>query len=126
MARRQKRRPTGIKVPGTGQQTPGRAADRPFCAYMGEAGETCSETTHLETILIIQGPSRMALAACPRHRGEVQQLANAFALHSQFTPQTILFRYHGNTYRVQARGTARKGTGQHLRPVVRQRHRPSQ
>lgn len=109
MARRQKRRPTRTKLPALWQPAPGRAADRPFCAYRGDAGETCSETTHLETILTIQGPPRMVLAACPRHRAEIEHLASAFLVRSQHVPQTILFQYHGNTYQVQARGTARKG-----------------
>lgn len=78
---------------------------------MGDSGETCAETTHLETILTIQGPPRMVMAACPRHRAEVQQLANAFVSHSQLTPQMILFRYHGNTYQVQARGAVQKDAG---------------
>ncbi|HEY1353688.1 MAG TPA: hypothetical protein VGF67_29110 [Ktedonobacteraceae bacterium] len=104
----QKSRSRNRKVPAKRPLTPGRAADRPFCAYMGEAGETCKETINLETILTIQGPPRMVLAACPRHRAEVHQLARAFVSRNRLMPQTLVFQYHGSTYRVRAKGAAQK------------------
>jgi hypothetical protein len=104
----QKSRSRSKRAPAKLPLATGRAADRPFCAYMGEAGEACEETTNLETILTIQGQPRMVLAACPRHRAEVHQLATAFVSRSQLLPQTILFRYHGSTYRVRAKRAAQQ------------------
>lgn len=83
------------------QPAPGRAADHPFCAYMGAHGETCAETTQLEEVFVIEGAPRLIWLACPLHREAVHQLAASFVLRSQTVPGVVRFRYQGEIYHVQ-------------------------
>ncbi|HEU5382102.1 MAG TPA: hypothetical protein VFV38_42340 [Ktedonobacteraceae bacterium] len=89
--------------------SPGRAADRPFCAYLGAAGETCAQTTNLAEVLVIEGPPRLVWVACPRHREAVRQMAASFVLRSQATPLPVPFRYQGESYEVWVTGTPHTG-----------------
>lgn len=82
----------------------GRAADHPFCAYLGAAGETCAQTANLEEVLVINGPPRLAWVACPRHQEEVRQMAAAFVRRSQAAPLSVPFRYQGQPYEVWVTG----------------------
>ncbi|HEU5382256.1 MAG TPA: hypothetical protein VFV38_43130 [Ktedonobacteraceae bacterium] len=92
-----------------GKPTPGRAADRPFCAYLGAAGETCAETANLEEVLVIDGPPRLVWVACPLHREAVRQMAASFVLRSQATPLPVQFCYQGQSYEVWVTGTPHTG-----------------
>lgn len=96
--RKHKHRSTGHA--SSSRLAPGRAADHPFCAYLGTHGETCAQTTGLEAVFVLTGPPRMMLLACPAHREQVREMATAFVLHSQTCPQAIAFRYGGQTYQL--------------------------
>ncbi|HEU5382259.1 MAG TPA: hypothetical protein VFV38_43145 [Ktedonobacteraceae bacterium] len=88
-----------------GKPTAGRAADRPFCAYLGAAGETCAQTTNLAEVLVIDGPPRLVWVACPLHQEAVRQMAASFVLRSQATPLPVQFSYQGQSYEVWVTGT---------------------
>lgn len=94
------RRRTAAPVSQPGS-VPGRAADQPFCAYLGAQGETCAETSMLETVFVIEGPPRMVLLACPAHRESVRQMAAAFVLRTYECPQTVAFRYRDQIYHLR-------------------------
>lgn len=84
---------------------PRRAADKPFCAYFGPHGEICVETTKLEEVLSISGPPHLTWMACPTHREEVRQLAQALIKRATSASQTVAFTYQGTTYETQVRTT---------------------
>ncbi|HEU5382851.1 MAG TPA: hypothetical protein VFV38_46175 [Ktedonobacteraceae bacterium] len=99
----------GRRGTSPGKPTPGRASDRPFCAYLGAAGETCAQTTNLEEVLVIEGPPRLAWVACPRHREAVRQMAASFVLRSQAAPLPVQFSYQGQSYEVWVSHTCPTG-----------------
>lgn len=87
------------------RSAPGRASDRPFCAYSGPGGETCAETANLEEVFVIEGPPRLTWLACPIHQEAVRQIAASFVLRSQATPNLVQFRYHGEVYELWVTST---------------------
>lgn len=83
----------------------GRAADHPFCAYMGASGETCAETTKLEEVFVIEGPPRLIWLSCPLHQETVRQMAASFVLRSHSVPHLVQFLYHGEVYELWVTST---------------------
>ena len=86
---------------------PGRASEQPFCAYMSAAGVTCSETTGLGEVFVIEGKGspRLTWLACPRHREEVRQMAATFLLQSHESPRPVTFRYGEQIYHIWVQGS---------------------
>src|SRR5258708_6766027 len=81
------------KRPASGSRrgrVPGHSSFTPFCAYY-EHGETCQVATGLQEVLVIAGPPRLIIVACPAHHQAVRTRAEEFVLRCQLTPQMIAF-----------------------------------
>lgn len=99
MARSQKRKRIQGKLKLSAPHQPGRASEKPFCAYLSPDGTTCAQTRDLQEVFVIEGSPRLAFLACPQHHEEVcRQIEEAW----QRGPQTVVFQYEGDTYQVSA------------------------
>lgn len=86
MSKRRKRQQTysirehTVNIPQVGFVTllASRESNKPFCAWYGPNGETCSSTTMLAIVATLAGIPPVGYMACPLHFDEVRQSKERF------------------------------------------------
>jgi hypothetical protein len=78
----QKKKTHTVLVRGVGfvKLAPSRESHTPFCAYYGEGGETCSNTTGLKIVGTLPTVPPVRYMACPVHYDHVRQAMQGFLM----------------------------------------------